>query len=293
MECWDNYWSLNKNGDCFSLDGKSDLSLILSTYWKQFFLTKNSNINVLDLACGNGFVGKCAIDTLTNSFCIGVDQSKDLGGDYFENNINKSYLKLLPNMPLDKLQFASEEFDLIVSQYGFEYSPNQRKILNALKSQLKYGGEIRLIIHSQESAIYNRSAEEIKVLSFLLNEFQIFEKLKTGYQIEFTKESLVSACVKTTKVEPKLILSLLQNILLLIDNIIVNKGTSERELIYISTLYQSHLARLQEQVKVSCNKESISELSNILNEVGFSGIKSCNVVDHKFGVVGWEVQACR
>lgn len=291
MEYWNNYWSLNLNGDCFSLDGNSELSLIMSGFWSNYFAQKGENTYALDLACGNGFVGKCAIKNASNLYCIGVDQSRDLGKTYFEDKINKSYLRLLPDTPLEDLKFVDNEFDSIVSQFGFEYSPNNHKVLSNIYRQLKPSGEIKLIIHSVNSVIYKRSQSEVKVLDFLLNKCEVFNKLYDKRGLRSMRDSLLDECRGMFPDCIEVIESLLVNLNIYLDALLANKDVSDKKIQELETIYIQHGKRLEEQINVSYDQNKVQTIMNSLEGLQYSHVEYSSFEKDGFGVIGWLVEA--
>jgi ubiquinone/menaquinone biosynthesis C-methylase UbiE len=291
VKYWNNYWSLNTKGDCFSLDGKSDLSLIMSKFWDEYFLKKGNNAYVLDLACGNGFVGKSAIRNGRNLYCIGVDQSSDLGQTHYENKDTKSFLRLLPNMSVDNLKFVDNEFDFIVSQFGFEYSPNYYNVLANCLRQLKPNGELRLLIHKQSSVIFEHSSNELVILKFLLGEYNIFNKMRNKTLLSDVRNTITDKCNSLILDSADITTSILVNIYTFLDALLEGKGVDSSRINELEVMYTQQKERLEEQIKVSKNEDGVQNLTDSLKELSFRGVEANIFESAEFGVVGWLVEA--
>jgi SAM-dependent methyltransferase len=293
VEYWNNYWSLNSNGDCFSLDGKSDLSRVMTTFWADYFLAKGNDAYVLDLACGNGFVGKVAISKGVNLYCIGVDQSTDLGVLSYENKRNKSFLRLLPNTPVDTLKFVDDEFDSIVSQFGFEYSPNSYNVIANTHRQLKPGGELRFLIHSKKSVVYERSVDELLVLDYLLNEYDVFSYIRNNKQLSIIRKTIADECNKFTIKYADVTEGLLANIYIFIDALLDNKVIDSKQIDTLETMYLQHKKRLEEQVKVSLDEKNVQVIIAHLNTLKFCNVKVELFEHNDIGVIGWLIEGSK
>lgn len=293
MEYWNNYWSLNSDGDCFSLDGKSDLSRIMTEFWAGYFLAKGNNAYVLDLACGNGFVGKVAISYGVNLYCIGVDQSIDLGILHFENKRNKSFLRLLPSTPVDTLKFVDNEFDSVVSQFGFEYSSNSYSVIANTHRQLKPGGELRFLVHSDKSVVYERSVDELVVLNYLLNEYDVFSFIRDNKQLSIIRKTIANECNKFSIKHRDVAEGLLANIYIFIDALLENKIIDSKKIDTLEMMYLQHKKRLEEQIKVSYDEKNIQVIIDHLEKLKFCNVKAELFEHNDIGVIGWLIEGSK
>ncbi|MCL4713455.1 MAG: methyltransferase domain-containing protein [Hyphomonadaceae bacterium] len=98
---------------------------------------------MLDLACGAGAVACVARDAERGFDVTGVDfatEIKSIDG-----------VKLVLGAPLEALPLPDAGFDVVVSQYGFEYAdvePASRELARVLAP----GGAVALVVHAREGA---------------------------------------------------------------------------------------------------------------------------------------------
>jgi ubiquinone/menaquinone biosynthesis C-methylase UbiE len=121
---------------------------------------------VLDAATGNGAIALLAAKT-------SVAERNDLrisAVDYANINpiekANKkelkqlcSHIKFFPNTPIENLPFPDSTFDLITSQYGFEYAEKSAASKEIART-LKTGGSWVAICHFENSKIHKYCIED-------------------------------------------------------------------------------------------------------------------------------------
>lgn len=187
---WSNYW---KQGQLTSLPQDFKLNYngnILKEWIKSFkLLAKNSR--VLDLCAGN-----CAISLLTaeysNSYSLNLDiYAVDAAQINKQSIIQKnpsqskylSKIHLFPNCPVENIEFESNQFDLITSQYGIEYCQwdvSAQQIYRLLKN----GGEFTMISHSGSTKI-------IKYMNIEKNNYQyLFQIGLFRYLEQYSKKKI-------------------------------------------------------------------------------------------------------
>jgi SAM-dependent methyltransferase len=120
---------------------------VLETLWQDVFAAAPDGARVLDLATGAGQVAGWAAKAGKNYSIVGADLAElppsrpEAPGVQFHGRV-----------PLEKLPFADASFDLIVSQYGFEYGDRQ-KASAELARVLAPGGRAVLVMHHEDSVL--------------------------------------------------------------------------------------------------------------------------------------------
>ncbi|PAJ72520.1 hypothetical protein CJF42_20790 [Pseudoalteromonas sp. NBT06-2] len=295
MERWSQFWSENKLGDCFSLNGESDLSQVLIKYWEKYFVNNSSSRFVLDLACGNGFVGKCAINTMTKICCIGVDQASDIGKTDFNNFDTQSKLKILSGINISDTKFVDNEFDLVVSQFGLEYGNINEDSMKHILKQIKPGGELNFIAHHPESFICKQSKIELEILKYINRDKSIFNrirKLKSSPEL-VEKEHLLNEIIKKGKELAGDSFISIEVIFLTIKNLIssLDYGVQDAQIDELELHYIAYEERLIEQLSVALCSIKESDLVLILKKENLNKIESKLLYDEKLGLIGWEINA--
>jgi len=144
---WTHYW---RDGAGFSLShgqpGHRSAN-VLEALWRETFAATPEGARVLDLATGAGQVAAWAAGSGRGFAVTGADFAAipptrpDAPGVTFRGGA-----------PLEKLPFESGSFDLVVSQYGFEYGDRQKSAAE-LARVLAPGGRGLLVMHHRDSVL--------------------------------------------------------------------------------------------------------------------------------------------
>ncbi|MBT8048316.1 MAG: methyltransferase domain-containing protein [Xanthomonadales bacterium] len=113
---------------------------------------------VLDVATGNGPVAlSCAQRARANRKRLHID-AVDAAGISPPNQLPYSdghlpTVKFQGGIWLEELPFQNDEFDGVMSQYGFEYADEQQAVAEVSRV-LAPGGRLRLVIHARDGAVW-------------------------------------------------------------------------------------------------------------------------------------------
>jgi SAM-dependent methyltransferase len=154
---------------------------MLREFWTEQFSRADSGTRILDIATGNGALATMAAK---------VSEEHDLGllihaSDIAEINPalnNEALSKLrqqitfLSNTPCHKQPFPDHNFEMITSQFGFEYSDVPATLEEILRL-LADGGRFIAIAHHGESNIIQGARDELQVYHAALKEFDVFGRL--------------------------------------------------------------------------------------------------------------------
>lgn len=109
--------------------------------WESFFAACPQGARVLDLACGAGAVATIARD---------AGRGLDVTGADFSTEIKPvDGIRFVQGARLEQLPLPDASFDVVVSQYGFEYA-EQSAAAAELVRVLAPGGAMMLIVHAKE-----------------------------------------------------------------------------------------------------------------------------------------------
>ena len=149
-EYWTNYWSqghLTSFGDAKNYNYQGDLA----NNWTRFFQQFQSGQKViLDVGTGNGALIDLALSEglCVDNMLIGVDYAKLSVPQHLQvNNV-----RFLQSTNVEQLPLEDESIDVVISQYGIEYS-NLDKSLTEVFRILKQGGCFRFVVHASNSVI--------------------------------------------------------------------------------------------------------------------------------------------
>lgn len=121
--------------------------------FKEYLKTKKSDLNILDLGCGNGwFCGQLSKSLNHNFYCadVNINELKQAAKVFNSGKIKFIYADIFEG------KFPDKVFDYILINAAIQYFPDISKLLNKLLTLLKVNGEIHIIdspIYSVDEAI--------------------------------------------------------------------------------------------------------------------------------------------
>jgi SAM-dependent methyltransferase len=155
IDPWTAYWQFNaQSGN----SARPELDVLLEPAWNEFTDLLPNGARILDLATGNGPVAlSCAersrsrhsqlrIDAVDAAVIKPPSQAPDSEGHLPIVNFHGS-------VRLEQLPFENEQFDGVVSQFGFEYADEEKAVVEATRV-LSPGGRVRLIIHARDGDVW-------------------------------------------------------------------------------------------------------------------------------------------
>ena len=272
---WDHYWDLTKAlssfGDANTALGYPEEVL---KFWGEILLEKGEDAVYLDLATGKGALAiwlQCLLERKNLSGSVyGCDLANinelKIVSDVDEINSAISKVKFQFNTSVEDLPYPNEYFNILVSQFGFEYS-NWAHSLNEACRVLKNDGEIILMMHHPDSVITNDCKSGLKVLNWMLensilNELENLVTLKLQGNIELFQTRNKDAIQKIQSLvisndEEKFwfadIMSKVSKIMLNIDQ------TSKAKLSGLQNALKQQVERLSDQTSVAFSKDEIYE----------------------------------
>lgn len=196
MQHWTDFWQHARSLNSFS-EGEqgSGYSGELANLWQAQSSQLSSAHRVLELGCGNGALAALIkastaaqgqtpeivatdaadIDPL-NSLQDEPDLLKKIQGIDFKGKIN-----------MEQTELAAQSFDLIVSQFAFEYSNIERTLVE-VERLLTAQGKAVLVCHHADSSITNESKVGARLLQMCLQQSPLF--IQTDLHLRLAKNWL-------------------------------------------------------------------------------------------------------
>jgi ubiquinone/menaquinone biosynthesis C-methylase UbiE len=152
---WTNLWNNNIVTSFGATMFSNNYDHEVVDFWQQEL--QGSYKHVVDLACGNGALVWIANEILNQKSpqtqITGVDIAninpfKSLGKD--PDNFPK--VNFIGNTPIESLPFEDQSIDIVLSQYGAEYSNLDQTVKDAYRVLIKTG-KLCLILHSSDSIV--------------------------------------------------------------------------------------------------------------------------------------------
>lgn len=110
--------------------------------FKEYLITKERDLNILDLGCGNGwFSGQLSQSFNQNFYCADVNLSELKQG---RRTFNSGKLKFI-YADIFTAEIPEPSFDMIIINAAVQYFPNIKRLLEKLLILIKENGEIHII----------------------------------------------------------------------------------------------------------------------------------------------------
>lgn len=164
---WSPFWL--KGGGASFLDKKDNLqSYQMRKFWIQNLQQHELKEPIVDVGCGNGVVVKWLTE-----YAAEKDVKLDVRGiDAAQLNPADTSLKLHSETPYETFQLGgNRKVGSFVSHYGLEYGDLDTGLPN-LYQQLKKGGKLLALIHSEHSIISNNSKVMFNFIPSLLKQLR-------------------------------------------------------------------------------------------------------------------------
>jgi SAM-dependent methyltransferase len=168
---WTRHWATGASHSCVGSYG--DLyGGGIAAFWRTIFQSLQHGQRVLDLATGNGALPRLLLDVRPEKACT-VD-AVDLATiePAWVASLHptiRAQVRFCSGHPLEALPYADGAFDLIVSQYGIEYSDLDRSVPEMLRV-LAPDGCIALVMHIVGSRPVELAKIELGHLDWLVSD---------------------------------------------------------------------------------------------------------------------------
>jgi len=160
---WTQYWQQGHKTS-FGENLQNNYQGKLRQHWLDIFASLQPSQSVLDLCTGNATLIRLAKDLANNFESIhftGVDYAKIEIDESFSNLEN---IKFLDSINVESLPFNKATFELVISNFGVEYSELDLTIPE-ISRVLKKGGRIELICHHEQSSLITESRQCVEMLA--------------------------------------------------------------------------------------------------------------------------------
>lgn len=166
---WTRYWS---RGAMHSCVGSYDDSYHgpIATFWRAGFDRLATGARVLDIGTGNGPLPKLllSLESRNDLSCDAIDLAA-IAPPWLQQlpAPQRSRIRFHSACAAERMPFADASFDLVVSQWGLEYSELALALPEVLRV-LAPGGAVQLLLHHTEALPVTLAAREIDHLVWLL-----------------------------------------------------------------------------------------------------------------------------
>jgi len=165
---WSRYWAHGASHSCGGSYGNR-YEGALAAFWRAAFAALAPQARLLDIATGNGPLPRLLLDAdpAGASSCDAIDLAQ-LAPDWVAElaPAQRARVRFHGQQPAETLPFADGRFDLVMSQYGLEYTDLARSVPELLRV-LKPGGQVRLVVHHKDARPVLLAAAELEHMGWL------------------------------------------------------------------------------------------------------------------------------
>lgn len=289
---WDRVWRSRVERAFHDTD---PINLLLDDFWTKTFSSCRSQAHILDIACGNGALARCLgnalkVDAETINY-VGVDKANI--NPPSDGSFGKLRPRFLPNLAVEGASFGHSKFDLIISQFGLEYS-DQVKTIELASNWVKPGGRMVLVMHSSSSAITFESKqileqlrliEESAVIPLIYKLLERMEKLSENAQTNDQEANFLRKKINVTLTDLESISrnllesNFLEGTFALLLSLFARKRSHipasirKENLVKLSRDLQHHQARLMQQSASAMGPRDLESFIFTLKKNGFKNIR--------------------
>lgn len=165
---WSRYWAQGALHSC-ATSYAGNYGGALAGFWRDVFDALPAGARVLDIATGNGALPQLLLQCRAQD-PLRIDAVDLAAVDppwvHALPAAQRERLHLHPGVAAEHLPFDDATFDLVVSQYGFEYADAGRAAAE-LRRVLRPGGRVAMVLHHAASRPVTLAADEIAHIDWL------------------------------------------------------------------------------------------------------------------------------
>lgn len=175
-DAWSRYWARGAAHSCVGSYGECYGGAI-ADFWRDVFACLPAAARVLDIATGNGALPRLLLQHsgAVNAQCDAVDIAR-IDPSWLSAAATADQVRVRFHGGIDAaaLPFGDRCFDLIVSQYGLEYTELDRTVPELLRVRAP-AGTVALMLHHAQGRPATLAAVEIDHLGWLMRGGGVFD----------------------------------------------------------------------------------------------------------------------
>ena len=161
---WTRHWATGASHSCPGTYGELYGGAI-ATFWREMLSTLQRGQNVLDIATGNGALPRLLLGQHHEIEVDAIDIAA-VEPSWILDLPPGHRVRFHPGQAAEALPFPAGQFDLVISQYGLEYSDLSRSVPELLRV-LAPAGRIALLLHHADSRPVRLAAVELAHIDWL------------------------------------------------------------------------------------------------------------------------------
>ena len=161
---------------------------VVRDFWSEKFAELPSGGRILDIAAGNGAIATIAAETglrLGKDFFVAATDLADIHAELIGDEETKKARKSIEfhgRTPCEKQPFGDGAFDMVTSQFGFEYSDID-KTLAEIRRVLVPGGRFVAISHHVDSSLIEEARGEQAIYRSALDDLDLLGAARRLFEV--------------------------------------------------------------------------------------------------------------
>ena len=287
---------------------------VVRNFWREKFIALPDGAQILDIATGNGAIATLAAEVgkeKSKTFTIAATDLAEvkiqLDGQEAANTLRES-IEFHSHTPCEKQPFDDDQFDLVTSQFGFEYSDIKRSLAE-VRRLLKADGRFVAISHHLDSDLIKAAIGEIEIYKRAMDDLDLFGGLRsyTAAMGELSGEqrAIAEKINRATPLAVELMTKvkafqkqfadaeLCRELIEAISSMAKPQHAScANRLAFVEaaeTNFSLARARLQDMASAAISQTDIELLSVMAKEAGFSPVHCLKLYGDDQGLAGWQI----
>lgn len=168
---WKDFWSAERTRSTPAVVSTDWDAITRAQFdvWGEFLKEIGKGACVLDVATGAGKVPRMMHTVRPDLELIGIDIAESFPAA-------QSGVRLIGGVHMEGMPFEDARFDVVVSQFGFEYGDTDAGAKEILRV-LKPGGVLGLMIHRSDGPIVAHNRKRGEQIAWLLEQKQLFKRM--------------------------------------------------------------------------------------------------------------------
>ncbi len=160
---------------------------MVGEFWREKFAEQPHGARILDIAAGNGAIATIAAELSeerNKGFFVAATDLADIRADLIgegKTREARSKIEFHSRTSCENQPFANDFFDIVTSQFGFEYSDID-KTLPEVRRVLAPGGRFVAISHHASSVLIEAAEVELEIYRVALDELDLLGTSKRYFE---------------------------------------------------------------------------------------------------------------
>ena len=167
MDAWGNFWQKGHSTTFGEYYADGYTRGYINNWWRSVIAKNSSPVSVLEVGCGNASLLPVLFESSLEGHYVGVDAADVALSDAVTKRDNGSFtVDLVAKQGIEVAKLPRDNFDIIASVYGLEYS-NLETSIPRLRA-LTQNGRVELLVHHNDSIITKMSEKALGEFDFIV-----------------------------------------------------------------------------------------------------------------------------